>query len=111
MLRDRSSPRARAEQRRGLRRRVAFRCRIHDGAVERHTRVLDIGPGGVRVATAVPPPVGLRLELDLELVPGPRRVSTPARVVWRADGPNGRGGQMGLAFDDPQAVATLALDG
>lgn len=62
--------------------------------------VLDLSPGGARVAEIAPPDLGVRL--DLKLHPPGSLLSLPlsARVVWRRPG---RDPLMGLAFDHDKA--------
>jgi hypothetical protein len=112
--RPKSSP-GRREQRSAWRRRISARCFLDDGAVERHSWIVDLGPGGARVATAGPPPEGhfLRFELGIG-APARRSVWTRGRVVWCVAGYGGRGGLMGLAFDSPGvdwALDVLAAKG
>lgn len=102
-------PRAAQEQREGKRRAVLIRCRLqgsHD-AVERFTRIADLGPGGARIFTATPPGVGELLAITFRLSSAGATVVTEARVVWRSEGYHGRGGVIGVEFvtvSDPDAV-------
>jgi hypothetical protein len=95
-------PKSGRKQRASWRRRVSLRCFLDDGAVERHSWLVDLGPGGARVATAGPPPEGHHLRFELGIGSPPvRTVWARGRVVWRVAGYGGRGGLMGLAFDAP----------
>jgi hypothetical protein len=107
-------PPERVEQRRTPRRAAGLRCTLEDGFVERHTVLSDLSVGGARVATAGPPPIGRPISLTFELGDGRSIIEARGAVVWRSEGLGGRGGFVGIAFDElsePAAVAAFVREG
>ena len=94
------------EQRASVRRQTAFagpdgltplRCWLIDATAERFASLADLSRDGARVLTSMPPSVGEKVELRVDMLQRPFVMT--GRVVWRSEGFHGRGGVMGLAFD------------
>jgi len=77
-----------------------FRCTIFDGEVKRYARVANLSAGGARIITAAPPAIGKTVTLTIFLAPTKKEITSRAVIVWRAEGIHGRGGFIGVRFDD-----------
>ena len=91
-----------AQRRRFARQAVWLRCWAHDGSVRRYACVNELAAGGARIVTAQPPPVGSCIDLTL-FAPGDAAdegVHLRGRVIWRSSGRDGRGGTLGMQFDE-----------
>jgi len=97
------APAARWDDQRGTRshprRDTVLRCWLGEPDLQRFARITNIGPGGARVITANPPPVGTRVELRFRMRPDGPEIHASGEVAWRREGIGGRGGLMGVMFD------------
>ncbi|MEZ4271667.1 MAG: PilZ domain-containing protein [Myxococcota bacterium] len=97
----------RSSRRSGPRRTTSARCRINDGDIERFTRLMDVGAGGIRVRTAKPPDIGAEVGVRFSLRDDGQEVQATGRVVWRGEGFHGRGGVMGVVFTTVENVGEI----
>ncbi len=102
------------------------RCWIDDGQVERYSRLVDLGNGGVRISTTRPQPVGtvvrIRFDLATRFIPEMgiqnetgmksernfKTVYASGRIIWRTEGFFGRGGLAGIEFIDVQGSSVIS---
>jgi hypothetical protein len=98
----------RPEQRAAPRRGSPVRCWAGDGTIERFASLADISRDGARLYTALPPAPGEIIDLRFRLAAAGAEVHAQARVVWRAEGPRGRGGVIGVSFIAVEGIEEIA---
>lgn len=93
-------PRKRSEKRRFTRRQVWMRCWVLDEVVRRYACIADLGAGGARIITALPPLPGTTVNVLLQAERHSTSLWMPGLVIWSSVGFGGRGGVMGVEFRD-----------
>jgi hypothetical protein len=101
-------PNRRVEQRAHRRCKGACRCWLSDGTVDRFASIADVSLDGARVFTAGPPPVGAAVGLRFRLRDTGVQVRATARVIWRTEGFRGRGGVIGVQFEEVDGADEIA---
>lgn len=101
----------RVELRASERRPTQLRCWVGDQVVDRFVSACELSAAGARLVTATPPRVGERITVRFDVPGSAPPAPLRARVVWRTEGFRGRGGVMGIAFDEPSDLLLGLAEG